>query len=141
MNVLGWLWYAIVQLIMLFFTVLGWVLLIPVCVRQAWFVSALPSIKDGKRTIDRWQFAPLGCIYDNPEDGVSGQYALVWVNGVTSLYMPHAPAWWRAYCWSAWRNSCDNLKYVFAWQNGPQALISGHKIGWWLENGKKVPVL
>jgi hypothetical protein len=139
--VIGWLWFTVVQLIQLLATVLGWVVLIPFCLTHAWYVSAIPSVKDNQRRVDRWRFAPVGFLYDNPEDGVSGIYALIWINGVLSPYMPDAPAWWRAYCWSAWRNSCDNLKYVFAWSKGPQALILGRKVGWWPENGRKVPVL
>ena len=139
MSVLGWLWYVVVQLIMLIAMVIGWGLLIPFCVLQIWVRNA-KSIKDG-RIIDTWAF-PINAVYGNPEDGVSGQCALIWLNGTTQgPYMPNAPVWWRAYCWSAWRNSVDGLKYVFAWSSGPQATIWGHKIGWWWENGQKVPVL
>ena len=152
---IGWMWFAIVQLIMLIFTVLGWVLLIPACLLHAWDKDA-KSIKDG-RPIDTWIACRcFNAIYGNPEDGVSGQCALVWVNGVNSPYMPLPPfvlplwqgklfVWfwdaWRAYCWSALRNSCDALKYRFAWANGPQATILGRKVGWWEENGRKVPIL
>ena len=151
---LGWFWYITVQLVMLFFTVVGWFLLLPFCVRQAWVAPNgdppvteavyLPwsfSDKDGSRRIDCWAWLPLNWVYGNPEDGVSGQCAIIYLNGNASPYMPHASAWWRAYCWSALRNSCDNLKYVFAWRRGPQAMFLGHKVGWWDENGYKVPVL
>lgn len=139
---LGWIWYISVQLIMLFFMVLGWFLLLPFCLLNDWTVGAmdLKSIKDG-RPIDKWNGPVLNFIYGNPEDGVSGRYAIIYLNGNASPYKPNASAWWRAYCWSALRNSCDNLKYVFAWPRGPQAMFLGHKVGWWLENGYKVPVL
>lgn len=138
---LGWVWYITVQLIMLFFTVLGWFLLLPFCLTHCWyFKTPKLSIKDN-RPIDYWAWYSLNWVYGNPEDGVSGQQAIIELNGNASPYMPHTPAWWRAYCWSAWRNSCDNLKYVFAWRRGPQAVVLGHKIGWWDENGYKVPVL
>lgn len=142
MNVLGWLWYVVVQLIMAVFMVIGWFLLIPFCLKHAWFLSAWGSIDD-QRVIDVWSWLPLNRVYGNLEDGVSGQQALVWNKEGTARvpYMPNAPAWWRAYCWSAWRNSCDNLKYVFAWENGPQATIFGHKFGWWPENNQRVPLL
>lgn len=138
----GWLWYIEVQLIMAVFMIIGWFLLLPFCLAHAWFPSAWGSINDG-RTIDQWKLPLIGFFYDNLEDGVSGQQALVWnkAGTVRSPYMPHAPVWWRAYCWSAWRNSCDNLKYVFAWEHGPQATIFGHKLGWWPENDLKVPLL
>jgi hypothetical protein len=162
MLVLGWLWWLTVQLIMTVFMVIGWLLLIPFCLAHAWTAGGLwPSINPTHRMVDRWSWRPLNWIYGNPEDGVSGLQALVW-NSTGTLqgpYMPlptlALPVWydrrarifiwlfdaWRAYCWSGWRNSCDNLKYVFAWSRGPQATILGHKIGWWLENGKKVPLL
>lgn len=44
---------------------------------------------------------------------------VVWSNGVLVPYMPGKPDWLRAYMWSAWRNSTDNLKYVFQWTGGP----------------------
>lgn len=156
MIVLGWLWYVVVQLIMLVFMVAGWLLLIPFCLSHAWFPSAFGSISD-RRVIDKWSWRPLNWVYGNPEDGVSGLQALIWLNSTTrGPYMPlpgfllqlwqaRLFVWlfdaWRAYCWSGWRNSCGGLKYLFAWQNGPQATIRGHKIGWWPESGKKVPVL
>jgi hypothetical protein len=141
---LAWAYFAFTQLISLDFLVLGLVILIPFCLWQGWDRSRF-SIKDG-RPIDQWTFRPLNFIYDNPEDGVSGQCALVWLDGTTQgPYMPGAWAPWRAYCWSALRNSTDNLKYAFAWKNGPYASIPlfGRtlKAGWKLENGVNVPVL
>lgn len=117
---MGWLWFVIVQLISLVAMVLGWLVLIPFCLGQAWTISTLSgSIKDG-RHIDHWNAGWLRYVYDNPEDGVSGQQALVCnTDGQLVSYMPHAWAPWRAYCWSAWRNSADNLKYVFKRTGGP----------------------
>lgn len=138
----AWAWFVVVQLIMLATAVIGWVMLIPFCLRRAWVLDA-QSIKDG-RPIDRWKWRWL-YPYQNPEDGVSGATALIWSSNGLVAYMPDAPAWWRAYCWSAWRNSCDNLKYVFAWEAGPlitfQFLGRTHCIGWKPENGRNVPVL
>lgn len=114
---IGWIWFALVQILSLLAMVLGWIVLIPFCLAQAWTMDTI-STKDG-RLIDRWSWHPLNQIYDNVEDGVSGQTALVWINGSLTHYMPNAWAPWRAYCWSAWRNSCDSLKYVFRWSNGP----------------------
>lgn len=114
----GWLWFAIVQLIAFTATAIGWILLIPFCIAQAW-IADTTSDKDGRK-IDRWSWRPLNWIYGNREDGVSGYTALVWVDGYTQgPYLPKASAWARAYRWSALRNSCDNLKYVFAWKGGP----------------------
>lgn len=152
-----WLKFAAIQLVMLVATVAGLVILLPACVFKRWtmfqclgaddrdwhFIYAL-SIKD-KRQIDHWNSILLNLVYGNPEDGVSGQQALVWTSdGKQVPYMPGAPAWWRAYCWSALRNSCDNLKYVFADPKGPLKTFKlfGRtcKIGWQVENGYNVPV-
>lgn len=144
-NTAAWIWFAIVQLISLGAMVVGWVLLIPFCLAQAWEMSPMPSIKDGQRPIDRWRWRWLGFAFDNPEDGVSGAQALIWVDGKQVPYMPDAWPPWRAYCWSAWRNSADNLKYVFAWEKGPfkQWTLFGRpqKAGFQQENGFNVPIL
>lgn len=143
-NFKAWSWFALVQLVSLIATISGWLILIPFCLAQAWTADA-HSIKDATRVIDRWSWKPLNKIYGNPEDGVSGQQALVWISGVNSPYMPTARASWRAYCWSAWRNSADNLKYVFAWKDGPLKKFTlfgkTHNVGWKMENGFNVPVI
>lgn len=136
---LSWCWFVVVQLIMLVALVLGLLILIYPCVKRAWVQSGQRSIKDG-RPIDRWRCRPLNWVYGNPEDGVSGQTALVMVNPVIAgPYLPSADDRWRAYRWSALRNSCDNLKYVFAWRNGPYS--ERLRMGWKEENGVRVPVL
>jgi hypothetical protein len=125
--VLGWCWFVIVQLISLVAYLAGLVVLLPFCLAHAWTVDQ-HSIKDGQRPIDRWSFAPLNYVYGNPEDGVSGEHALIWDSaGHLVPYMPGAPAWWRAYCWSALRNSAGGLKHVFAWEGGPY--VTGKKQG------------
>lgn len=112
----GWAYFAFVQMVSLIATVIGLFLLIPFCLTRAWVTAG--SLEAG-RQIDRWRFAPLNLIYGNPEDGVSGRYALIWTSTARVPYMPNAWAPWRAYCWSALRNSSDNLKYVFRWKGGP----------------------
>lgn len=114
----AWAWFAVVQLVSLAATLLGLLLLIPFCLAQAW-VETESTLWKG-RVVDRWSWAPLNYLFGNPEDGVSGQRALVWLNGTTQgRYLPEASPAWRAYSWSALRNSSDNLKYVFAWKGGP----------------------
>lgn len=140
----AWTWYGYVQLIMGLATFLGLFILPWFCMARAWRECGSPF--DKTRQIDRWSWEPLNAVYGNPEDGVSGRYAKVWYfdgkhDAVQVPYMPNAREWWRAYCWSAWRNSAGNLKYVFAWDKGPQATWRGRKLGWWPENGYKVPVL
>lgn len=143
-----WLRFVAIQLVMLAATVLGWFLLIPFCLLQAWSTQwgglKFVSIKD-KRSIDRWAWPALNYVYGNPEDGVSGQQAVIWKDNLPFPYMPHAWAPWRAYLWSGWRNSADNLKYVFSCASCPlkAGVLLGrpYKIGWQEENGYNVPVI
>lgn len=151
-----WLKFIAIQLVMLLATVVGWFLLIPFCLalrgnRPA--VAGIAKMYDGRpRSIDPWPWKPLNTVYGNPEDGVSGRYALIWgADGRQHGYTPPGPAWlssrlaWSAYCWSAWRNSADNLKYVFADPQGKLLTFKlfgrTAKIGWQMENGHNVPVL
>jgi hypothetical protein len=144
---MAWLWFAVVQLVSLIAMVAGWLILIVPCALQAW--HDVPSQFDPTRQVDAWSW-PINAVYGNPEDGVSGQHALVWDDsGHKVAYMPGSNPVWRAYCWSAWRNSTDNLKYVFAWAGGPfvkaDYTIFGKtrtfRAGWQVENGIKVPVI
>jgi len=135
------LWFIFVQLVSLVAAALGTVVLIPFCLVRAWKRDAY-SIKGPAHTrvIDRWSWEPLNSIFGNPEDGVSGQCALIGPAG-SDPYRPNAWAPWRAYLWSGWRNSADSLKYVFAWEEGPLWRFGKHKAGWQRENGIKVPVI
>lgn len=139
LDSLAWLWFVVVQLVMLLATVVGWFLLIPFCLARAWTLTYIYNLD---HVVDTWDCGLVDRVYGNPEDGVSGQQALIWTPAGTQVpYMPNAWAPWRAYCWSAWRNSADNLKYVFAWSNGPFVQWGKFKMGWQMENGHKVPVL
>ena len=116
---IAWIYFVAIQFVMLFFTIIGWFLLIPFCLFKAWGEHT-PVIFSTTIVLDQWDWRPLNYIYGNPEDGVSGQYARVWLNGTTQgPFMPAAWAPWRAYRWSALRNSTDNLKYVFRRDDGP----------------------
>lgn len=106
-----WVWFVVIQLISLVFLLIGLLVLIPFCLAQRWHMEG-HSIKDG-RPIDRWNSELLNFIYGNPEDGVSGQQALIWEGDELVHYLPDAGPSWRAYKWSALRNSCGGLKYVF----------------------------
>lgn len=108
-------WYEYV--LVGFAVALGFVVLLPFCVAQAW-VPGDVSIKPigSRRIIDEWSIPLLNKWYGNPEDGVSGQDARLpswdYTNKVLDFvpYWPSAPAWLRAYAWSAWRNSANQLK-------------------------------
>lgn len=142
--------YALAQLLSTWIaTPLGWVLLIYPCLAQRWTGANFPSIKPlpDRANVDEWHSSFLQMVFGNMEDGVSGQQARIWQGTppVLGPYMPKASAWWRAYCWSALRNSADQLKYVFAWESGPRAdgtwfLGRPYTIGWKSENGHNVLV-
>lgn len=149
-----WIRFWLGQLAQLIATVIGWFLLIPFCLAQAWSINAR-SIKDG-RPIDTWKFSWLNAIYGNPEDGVSGGTAVIWRNGMPVPYRPNLWSPLRALLWSGFRNSCDNLKYVFSlprpeyvnnpgdggyWIGGPMKYWWKFKFGYQLENGYNVPVV
>ena len=148
-----WTWFWFIQGVMFCAMVIGWPLLIIPCLLRCWILNAT-SIKDG-RQIDTWSLSPLNPIYKNPEDGVSGQQALVWSKDDPPALVPYMPdAWppWRAWKWSAWRNSCNNLQYVFArpgegpYKEGTFKLLYvwdwTYQMGWKIKNSTwNVPVL
>lgn len=140
---LKWVYFVAIQLIHLVFFVIGLVVLAPFCATGAWTLSEKRSIKDSGRVIDRWRFKPVNFIYGNPEDGVSGEWARL---SDGERYLPDATPAWRAYRWSAIRNSVDGLKYVFT-LSGEGPLVHWTfwklrgKFGWQCENGYNVPVM
>jgi len=109
-----------------FWMVVGYFVLIPACLSRAWkpTTSTINPFGRAPRPISRWVNPWLNTIYGNREDGVSGAEALVWFTppggqATRVLYMPDKdkPKWlpqWlyaavRAWCWSAWRNSTNEL--------------------------------
>jgi hypothetical protein len=96
-----------------FWMAAGLVILIWPCLAEDWQLCTSSVNPFGRlpRRIDRWRSEFLQSIYGNPEDGVSGEFALIWNSSDTARvgYMPNAWAPWRAYCWSAWRNSTNML--------------------------------
>jgi hypothetical protein len=100
---------------------LGFVLLALPCITRAWGFHGQKSNKVwtganaylNGRDVDSWNWEWLNNWYGNPEDGVSGNTALVWTEqGKLVQYNPMLSRW-KAYAWSAWRNSSDALKYKF----------------------------
>ena len=114
-----------------FWMVVGYFLLIVPCLAHAWepCLSTINPFGRAPRVISRWINPWLNTIYGNREDGVSGAEALIWPNPAQPgggplgdgrvLYMPDKdkpkwlPQWFwvalRAWCWSAWRNSTNEL--------------------------------
>lgn len=91
--------------------VAGYFILIVPCLRRAWVpaTSTINPFDRAPRPITLWRSAWLNAIYGNREDGVSGAEALIWVNGERVLYQPNTWAPLRAWLWSAWRNSTNEL--------------------------------
>jgi len=110
MNVLGWIWFAIVQLVALAFTVVGWLLLIPFAWSRAWVVRRSRVADFDGRQVTAWRGGWLTWPWGNEEDGVTG----------ADFYRERFKDERRcAYLWSAWRNPANNLRFVFRWRGGP----------------------
>ena len=92
-------------------TAIGYFLLIPFCLAQAWepCESTINPFNRAPRPISKWKWEWLNTIYGNREDGVSGKEALIWVGVVRLPYRPNTWAPLRAWLWSAWRNSTNEL--------------------------------
>jgi hypothetical protein len=86
------------------------VLAVP-CLMQAWEPCVSTAGPYPPHVIDRWKWKPLNAVYGNPEDGVSGQYALIWDGNKRVPYTAPFTQWapWQAFCWSVWRNSTNQL--------------------------------
>jgi hypothetical protein len=94
-----------------YWMVIGWFLLIPYCLRQDWepCTSTINPFGRAPRRITRWKNPWLDSIYGNREDGVSGAEALIWEGADRVFYHPNMWAPLRAWLWSAWRNSTNEL--------------------------------
>jgi hypothetical protein len=150
MALLAWLYFALIQLFALVTDAAGLVVLAPACYLHAWTEPDTLSINSAPlgRKVDRWRWGWLNAVWGNPEDGVSGQQALIWVHGRQRPYLPGVKPAWRAYRWSALRNSSDRMKYRFPWAKGPfyqrQFALFGRRLlfkaGWQRESGLSVVV-
>lgn len=94
-----------------FWMVTGYGLLIPFCLLRAWepCESTINPFDRPARPISQWKWKWLNTIYGNREDGCSGAEALIWEGPVRVLYRPNTWAPLRAWLWSAWRNSTNEL--------------------------------
>jgi hypothetical protein len=116
----GWAWFVVVELICFIAMVVGWFLLIPFAAGRRWYWRC--SEHYPLRIIAVWNWNWVDKVWGNSEDGVTG--AEFYVKRIGNER-------WRAYCWSAWRNSSNNLRWVFAWPGGPyvkwqNAIWKGH---------------
>jgi hypothetical protein len=107
-QIAAWAWFAMVQLIALLVTVLGWVLLIPFAALRLWTMRESRYFPG--RQIAVWRGGWLMWPFGNEEDGVTG------AEFYRARFKDDRLC---AYLWSAWRNSANNLRFVFRWQGGP----------------------
>src|SRR5690349_6919583 len=105
-DFLLWIWFVVIQIISAAATLLGFVVLAPVCYLKWWSPKSHREFPD--RTVDSFPWL-IDAVYGNPEDGVTGP----------AWYRPGEDIRKRAYFWSALRNTADHLKYVFAVKDGP----------------------
>jgi hypothetical protein len=119
-TALGWIWFILIELVALRLLGFGWLVLLPLSIAKAWRY-------DIYRQVTYWRGGRWTWIWGNEEDGVTGP---VW-------YMPGKPEWLRAYMWSAWRNSCNNLRYLVAWKAGPfwQKRFTFRGAPWYVQAG------
>lgn len=121
----GWIRFALVQFVSFILMVIGWVLLFPLCLTKAWV--PVESRYWPLKIVTAWRWEWVQSIWGNWEDGVTG------VGTTAGVYLPNAPDWWRAYMWSAWRNSTNNLRFVFRWygKDGAPFFYWQNKAGTW----------
>lgn len=94
--------------------VLGWFILVPLCAFKVWTYDLAR---------DKYHFPRLFYIWDNDEDGVCPHW-----------YNPQATRW-RAYLWTAWRNSANNLRWKFADKTGPFFRWENKAKTWYFQAG------
>jgi hypothetical protein len=92
---------------------LGYAIIPFFCLAQYWTASISTAGPYKPHAIDRWRATWLNTIYGNPEDGVSGRFAIIWGSGpnlgVRVPYMQGRNPVWRACCWN-YRNMANQLK-------------------------------
>lgn len=112
----GWIWYVILQTV-------TWIALFPTGVilcavlaySRLWYTRASRYYPDRQVTV--WRGGWLTWLWGCEENGVDPGDQLV--VGGTAKYLPDASPSWRAYMWTAWRNSVGNLCWVTSWKGGP----------------------
>lgn len=105
---MAWIYFAVVQLVALIATLVGWVILIPLSATRCWIMRESRYFPG--RQIEVWRGGWLTWIWGNEEDSVIG-------NAEHRARFKDDRL--GAYFWSAWRNSANNLRFIFRWQGGP----------------------
>lgn len=122
-HLYGWPAFVLVQILSFVLMVIGWVLLLPWSIDRAWFPCV--TAKSDGRLVTCWRSRWLDVIYGNWEDGC--------LPHARNHYLEGRPDWLRAYLWSAWRNSTNNLRWAFQWKGGPWLQI--RRWGWYFQAG------
>jgi hypothetical protein len=101
--------------------ILGWIVLPIPCLLRAWtapptYLSIKPlAVPMLRRVVDEWSWSLLNKWHGNSEDGVSGQQAVISLDGGKTYvwYASTFPSWTPqfaiAFAWSVWRNGANNL--------------------------------
>lgn len=121
-NALGAAIFWALQTVSLAATIVGWFLLLPLSAFKLWHTA--PSLHF-PRSVTVWNGGYLTWIWGNEEDGV--------LPDARNNYMTWAPDWLRAYVWSAWRNSANNLRFVCTHVGGPWLQV--RRWGWYFQAG------
>lgn len=108
MKALGWIWFALVQLIELVFLLAGLVLLAPLAATRCWITRESKYFPG--RQVTAWRGGWFTWAWCNDEDGVTG------ADFYRARFRDDRLC---AYCWSALRNPANNLRFVFKWIGGP----------------------
>lgn len=107
-TVLDWTRWYLFEIGCAWMMVAGWVILLPMAAFKLWHVSE--SLHYPGRMITAWNCRWIDMVWGNAEDGVTG----------APFYMKRIPnERWRAYMWSAWRNSTNNMRWGGTLKGGP----------------------
>lgn len=99
-----WLYFIEIQIVMGIYARFFYaVVLIPMAAFGLW--RTRESQQYPGRRVTAWRGGALLWPACNEEDGVVPP----------AWYLPGLPDRLRAWCWSAWRNAADNLKYFYRW--------------------------
>lgn len=122
MKYASWARFIVIQLIAAIAMAVGWVLLFFLSYARGWRHGYSTEFED--RIVTVWKWKAIDAIWGNAEDGVVGP----------PWYNPNESAW-KAYLWSAWRNSANNLRWRFSWIGGPFWRRAWK--GWYIQAGFK----
>lgn len=112
---MGWIYFLGIELFATVLMVIGWPLLAILCA-----LNIMHQEADGK-----WHYPHLFWLWCNEEDGLKPQW-----------YNPEGSRW-KAYLWSAWRNSSNNVRYLTLWIGGPFYRWESPGKGWYFQCGFK----